>query len=142
MKTIKNLDTGIAGNVTTSIIVGAEEFRTFLYGQLVLTTDGTVANRRVIFSLTDDSDNVILDSHAGAVVTASQSDMHHEFMQGIFRETSFVGSAIQMPIPIDTIIPTGYKIKLSVENGVAGDSYDYALLSKTTDIAPSSMIVA
>lgn len=141
MRIVKSLGTGVAGNVTTTITAGQDEYRQALYGQLILTTDGTAANRRVIFRIIDDSSNNIFDSHAGAVVTASTSDQHHEFMQGIFRETSFVGGALQVPIPISCAIPPGYAVQLIVENGVAGDSYDYSLIAETTPIAKGSVVI-
>lgn len=113
-----------AGNVVTSFSPRTGKSMSVLYGQVVLTTDATVANRRVVFSIvSDDGSTVVSDFHSGAVVPASSTAFHHEFMQGIFRETSFIGDAIQVPIPINCKVPNGWTIKVTVENGVAGDSY-------------------
>ena len=112
-----------AGNADTSYTVPAQEKRKLLYGQVVLTTNATVANRRVKVQIRDASDNVIIDFHSGAVVAASQSNQHHEFMQGIYRETSFVGDALQVPIGHDLIMSAGWDVNVTIENGQAGDSY-------------------
>jgi len=129
MQPIKSSGTGVAGNVTTSITADSRQ-RCVLYGQVVLTTDATVANRRVVFRITDKEGDTVFDSHSGAVVAASQSNQHHEFMPGIFRETSFIGDALQVPIPMRCLLPVGYTLQIIVENGVAGDSYDYSILAE------------
>lgn len=113
----------LAGNVNNDYVVPANETRRALFGQVVLTTDATVANRRVVAQILDSSNNIIIDFHSGAVVAASQSDQHHEFMQGIYRETSFVGDAIQVPIGADLWMKAGWKFRITIENGQAGDSY-------------------
>lgn len=117
--------TATAGNVSkdfTSEFTGNKPWQ-ILYGQVVLTTDATVANRRVLLKILDSTGAVVFDTHAGAVVAASATAQHHEFLQGIYRETSFVGSALQVPIGHDFIIPAGWTLRISIENGVAGDSY-------------------
>lgn len=135
-------DTSIAGNVVTTLTSIDTQANTFLYGQVTLTTDATVANRRVVFSVINDASGVIIDVHSGSVVAASASAQHHEFMQGVFRETSFIGDALQVPIPKDLIIPPGYSIKIAIENGVAGDSYDYSLMFKVEHVVPDQTVVS
>lgn len=134
-------DTGVAGNVTTTLTVTSTQIKTLLYGQVILTTDATVANRRVIISILNDSGNVVLDLHSGAVVTASLSNRHHEFLQGIFRETTFVGDALQVPIPADCFLAPGYSVQIAIENGVAGDSYDYSLVYKVEHTVPDQVVI-
>lgn len=112
-----------AGNVDTDHVVPSGAQRKVLYGQVTLTTDATVANRRVVLQVLDDTDAVIYDTHAGAVVAASAADQHHEFMQGIFRETSFIGNALQVPIGADMVMIEGWTLRITIENAVAGDSY-------------------
>ena len=141
-QTKKSLGTGVAGNVVTTITADDDHVISALYGQVVLTTDATVANRRVIFRIDDELGNTLFDSHAGAVVAASATSQHHEFMPGIYRETSFIGNALQIPIPKDCIISPGYSINLVIENGVAGDSYDYAVLSSVEKVAKGSVLVS
>ena len=112
-----------AGNVDRSFTPRTGKNMQVIYGQVVLTTDATVANRRVILQVLDDDSNVVVDMHSGAVVTASSTNQHHEFMQGIYRETSFIGDAIQVPIPMQCVIPSTWSLNITIENGQAGDSY-------------------
>lgn len=133
--------TGVAGNVATTLTSSDSQLKKVLYGQVVLTTDATVANRRVILSILDEAGDVVIDLHAAAVVAASTSSQHHEFLQGIYRETSFIGGAIQVPIPTDCLVPPGYSLKVSIENGVAGDSYNYAFASKVDHVVPGETVI-
>ena len=114
--------TATAGNANADITAPDDIMYKVLYGQIVLVTDATVANRRVLIQVIDASSNVIFDVHAGAVQAASLT-YHYEAMQGVYRETSVAGLALQFPMPKDFIIPEGYSLRIDVENGVAGDSY-------------------
>lgn len=142
MQIIEYTGSSVAGNVTTTNTANEDQLIDVMYGQVVLTTDATVANRRVVFKVLDDSSNVVFDSHSGTVVAASQSDQHHEFMGGIFRETSFIGGALQVPIPIKCILAPGYSFQIVVENGKAGDSYDYAFVAGLEKVAKNSVLVS
>jgi len=112
-----------AGNVDKTWTVSGYRSLRPLYGQVVLITDATVTGRRVILQVLDSDDNVVFDTHSGAVVPASQSGAHHEFMQGVFRETTFVSVALQVPIPVNLEIPNGYKLNITIQAGQPGDSY-------------------
>jgi len=116
-----------AGNVEYEYVVPAGSKKQIMFGHVKLTTNATVANRRMLMKLLDASDNLINDIHSGAVVAASQADVHHEFMQGVYRETAFIANTLQVPIPLDWVALPGYKFVVSIENGVAGDSYSGAL---------------
>lgn len=131
MNILKLTASGVAGNVNTDFVASGD--MEILYGQVILTTDATVANRRVLFQIIDDAGTpaVIFDSHSGAVVTASLTNYHHEMMPGIYRETAFVGSALQVPIPWRCIIPNGYGLRLNIDAGVAGDSYEVDFMAKS-----------
>jgi hypothetical protein len=113
----------VAGNVVTDFTVPNNTAYRVLYGHIALTTNATVADRRVRIAVVDDDGTEIFDVHSGAVVPASQTSQHHEIMQGIYRETAFIGGAIQVPIGSDIWAPTSYKLRIGVTNGVAGDSY-------------------
>lgn len=128
INTDRHSATAVAGNANSQYT--ATRYTQLLYGQVVLTTDATVANRRVILQILDENDDVVIDSHAGAVVAASASDQHHEFLQGIYRETSFIGDSLQVPIGGDWLVPPGWKFSVDIENGVAGDSYDVEFVVK------------
>lgn len=123
MKLEAKLSGATAGNVNADFVVPDQQVRKLLYAQLILTTDATVANRRVICSILDASSNVLIDTHAGAVVAASQTNQHHEFMQGVYRETAFQGNALQVPISQDSWLQNGWTLRFNIEAGVAGDSF-------------------
>jgi len=117
-----------AGNVDTTFTVPSQKTWKFLYGQAVLTTDVTAANRIGIIQLVDDASAVVMDSHAGAAVTASLTNQHLEFMQGIYRETSITNGALQVPIPAGAILSSGWGLNFTVTDGQAGDSYTIKLV--------------
>ena len=116
-------DAATAGNATLTIQPSTGMSARVVMGQIALTTDATVANRRALFTIKDADGNVIIDIHAGAVTTASLSDQHSEFMQGVFRETSFIDGALQVPIPSECLIPFGGSLEITIQNGVAGDTF-------------------
>lgn len=130
----------IAGNVTVSSTTVSSQLRKLVMGQVVLTTDATAANRNVIIRLTDESDNTVIDVHAGAPVTASKTSQHIEMMQGIYRETSFIDNALQLPIPEEFYVPPFWSLKVIIENGVAGDSYNYNLIFSVEEVTPGQVI--
>ena len=127
MNILKLTASSVAGNVNTDFTADGD--MEILYGHVVLTTDATVANRTVEIVVIDDAGTpaTFADFHSGSVVTASSSNYHHDILPGIFRETSFLttgASNIQLPVPRRFIIPSGYGLRVTVDNGVAGDSYN------------------
>ena len=112
-----------AGNVNGDFVVPDGVAYRVLYGQIVISTDATVADRFVLLQILDEGSNVVIDIHPGAPVQASTTDAHLEFMQGIFRETAFIDGALQVPVPIDLWLPSGWTLRIAVSGGVAGDSY-------------------
>jgi len=71
-----------------------------------LVTTATVGNRQIRFTATDPDGNQIGYISAGSVQAASTTRAYG-FMQGIYRETTFIDGMIQIPIPIDLYIPGG-----------------------------------
>lgn len=116
----------VAGDANADFVVSSDHQRRVLYGHVNLTTDATVANRRVIARVLDDTGTpvTVFDTHAGAVVVASQAGQHHEMMQGIFRETAFIGGALQVPIPKDMMLLPDWTLRVLIDAGVNGDSFD------------------
>jgi len=114
-----------AGNAVSTYTVPAGKPLKFLYGHVRLTTDVTVANRRVSVAVynNDGTPVLIYDEVAGAVVPASQTSQHISLVQGIFRETSFVGGAVQLALPKDLYLLPGWTFRISVQAGAAGDSF-------------------
>lgn len=111
-----------AGNANADFVVPANKTWHLAYAELVLTTAANVANRRAIMRVLDDTGAEVVDYHAGMTVPASQTDQHHQFMQGTYRETSFIGGALQVPFGSEMVLP-GWTLPFLIENGVAGDSF-------------------
>ena len=122
-----------AGNVVFTHTVPAGHTQQLIFGHITLTTDATAADRRVVVGLYDEADNMLIDIHAGATTPASQASQHIEFMQGVYRETAFIAGTLQVPIPINFVAPAGYKFKITVDGGVAGDSYIGNLMIEDRD---------
>lgn len=112
--------------------VGSKNPWQLLWAHVTMTTTATVGNRLISVIAKDADSNELLDLHAGSYQAAS-SVYHYEFLQGIFRETvSSVAPAgddgtIQVPLPIDFIIPAGYNISFADMNAI--DTNDDMLIS-------------
>jgi hypothetical protein len=117
-----------AGNVDTDILVPDNKTYEFLWGQVILTTDATSANRWVRIATLDLDGNNALCLCAGKTVPASQTDQLHNYIQGIFRETSFINNVIQVPVAKNHLLPPGFTLRSFIENGVAGDSYSGGIM--------------
>jgi hypothetical protein len=118
----------VAGNVATDFAAPSGNKYKLLYGHFTLTTDATAANRLLSIAVYDETDTFVFDIHAGAYVTASKSDQHHELMQGVYRESAFFANTLQVPFPADWVIKPGWYFKVQVTNGQAGDSYTINLV--------------
>lgn len=112
-----------AGNVAATFVVPAGKDYRVLYGETSLTTDATVASRRVEIQVLDASDVVLFRVPAGATVAASLSGQRHGFMPGVPRETAAVAGSLLVPVGQDLVLPPGYKLRVRVDAGVAGDSH-------------------
>ena len=130
--------TAVAGNANTDSVVTGNHVHRVLYGQVSLTTDATVANRRVRLQAIDDGANVVFNSDAGVVVPASQSNQAHDFMQGVTRETSFTDNAVQVPIPEDFVLLPGWTLRVTIVNGVVGDSYEVNFVADEANAGASN----
>ena len=89
---------------------------------MIFVSSATAGNRQIQMSINDADGNPLQDISAGAVQAASTT-RHYGFLQGIYRETSFIDSEIQVPIPIDCYIPSGGSIRFM----------DNAAIAPTTD---------
>lgn len=113
-----------AGNAVVTLSNTTGETLEILFGAIYLTTDATVANRNVRLALYDPDGTFFMDVHAGAPVTASTTAAHLEYMQGIFRETAFIDGALQVPLPRKATVQSGWSMRATVVNGVAGDTFN------------------
>lgn len=73
------------------------------------TSTATVGNRQLRLKLTNGAGTTVFDSHAGAV-QAEGLNRHYSFAQGVYRETAFVDSQIQTPIPHGIVIGAGWSM--------------------------------
>lgn len=112
-----------AGNVDATFTVPYGKDYRVLYGQVVLTTDATAADRRVQIQVLGPTDAVVFYFHAGTTIPASKTNQHMCFMQGVPRETALIGDSLLVPIGLDLVVPPGYKLNVNVDAGVAGDSH-------------------
>lgn len=118
----------IAGDETKDFLVPEGAQYRVLYGMSKLTTDATAANRWMRLGIIDPGAKTIICLCAGASVPASQSDQWCSYLQGVYRETSFINGVLQVPIANNLVVPAGYTIRVFVGNGVAGDSFDCDLM--------------
>lgn len=89
---------------------------------VVLTTDATVGNRQMVFEAVNASGVVVGRISAGAVQAASTT-RRYLCMQGTYRETAFINTDIQVPIPMDSFLPSGFSLHVydSAEISPGGD---------------------
>lgn len=99
-----------ANDSDKSFTVPDGEMWKLLHGNVILVTSATVGNRQIRFTVTDQDGNIVGYIPAGAVQAASTT-RSYGFMQGIYRETAFVDTMIQVPIPIDLYLPSGSTVR-------------------------------
>ncbi len=126
----KLFETTTAGNLNRDFLITNNIPMQILYGMVILTTDATTANRRVILSILDEDSNVVIDIHAGDIVKKSETDRHHEFLQGLPRETIFLLNSLQIGLGNQMAVPKGWTIRTSIENGQAGDTFSTSFVLK------------
>lgn len=80
------------------------------WASLDYTSDATVGNRQIAMEVLDSADAKLFSVSAGAVQAASLT-RDYEFLQGIYRETSFVDGEIQVAVPNSLVIKPGQKLK-------------------------------
>ena len=103
---------------------------TLRWVHVTYTSDANAGNRQISLSLTDGT-NAYWDTHAGAVQAASNV-YHYHFLPGIYRETSFTDSEIEVPIAIESVIPAGFHLVFVDETGVSGsDSFIISYQTET-----------
>lgn len=102
--------------------VPTNELWKLCHAHVILVTSATVGNRQLALSILDEDSNVIMDIAAGTVQAASTT-RHYGFLQGIYRETSFVANELQVPLPEDCYLQPGWSVRF----------YDSAAISPAMD---------
>ena len=115
-KTIQKA-TGIAGNVATPLTVPTGKRWLLLNLSVTLTTDVTVANRKISFQTRDGAD-AIKFSNYGSNITASTTDR-----RSFSREVSNTGDVINS-LGLQ-LLTADEDWNIFIGSGQAGDTYDY-----------------
>ncbi|MES0445002.1 MAG: hypothetical protein ABUJ92_00515 [Desulfobacterales bacterium] len=110
-----------------SFAVPGNEVWKLCNAHITLVSDATVGNRQMVLEVANSASAVVFSSAAGAVQAASVTRVY-DFMQGITKETAFVGAVIQVPIPTEQYILPGYSIRIydSAAISAAGDDMTVA----------------
>lgn len=73
------------------------------------TSNATAGNRQINMIVQDSASVERADFHAGAVQAAGVA-RHYIFQPGMYRETTFVDNSIQVAIPQQLILESGWKL--------------------------------
>jgi hypothetical protein len=112
-----------ANDSDKSFTVPDGEMWKLMYANVKLVTSADVGNRQIRFSVTDPDGNDVGYISAGAVQVASTT-RSYGFLQGIYRETAFIDSMIQIPIPVDLYLPAGSTIRFYDSAAIAAAADD------------------
>lgn len=80
------------------------------FAHVILVTSADVGNRQIRMSVENEDGDEIIDVTAGTVQAASLT-RHYVFLQGIYRETTFIDTELQVPIPQDLYLGPGYTLR-------------------------------
>jgi hypothetical protein len=76
-----------------------------------LVSTGTVGNRQLDVLITDGSDNLLIKLAAGAVQAASLT-RDYTFAPGLPNDTAFANGAMARALPLNLVLPAGYKVRV------------------------------
>ncbi len=93
---------------------------------VIYVSSGDVGNRQLLLEVNDADGNTLIDQHAGAVQAASQT-RHYGFLQGIYRETTFVDNSLQVSMPKDLYLGPGYVLRVYDDEAVAAAADDMTI---------------
>jgi hypothetical protein len=115
--------TATAGNVITDLSPGIGLRWKILRGRIVLINDATIANRNILFSVTNGT-NLISELGLGVVATATQTTV----LQMIDGVVPIAGSLVGQNWPNigligGPVLTDADQLRITIVNGVVGDSY-------------------
>jgi hypothetical protein len=108
---LKNVFDDTANDSDKSWVVPSKRTWKINWLHVILVTTATAGNRQVTVEIQDADSNVLMHLVAGTVQAASLT-RHYGYLQGIYRETSFVGDELQVPIPQDLYLAPGYTLRV------------------------------
>lgn len=112
-----------ANDSNKSWVVPAGEMWKLNFAHVILATTATAGNRQVLMEVLNELGQSVMDVAAGATQAASTT-RHYGFLQGIFRETSFIDDEIQVPIPLDFFLGPGYTLTFKDDAAIAAAADD------------------
>jgi len=123
IKTYSDVTTGAGTNQKIFTVPAGVTWKLH-WAHVAYTSSATVGNRIVDVEVKDASGVQVMDAHPGAVQAASLT-YHYEYMQGIYRETSFIATGgtgvngtMQVPIPQDLILLPGYQLIIGDDQAI------------------------
>lgn len=93
---------------------------------ITLVTSPVVGNRQIVIAVMNADDVVVGRISAGAAQAASTT-RHYLGMQGTYRETAFINTDIQLPIPADAFLPAGFKLRVYDSAAIAPSGDDMSV---------------
>lgn len=108
---IYNVRDTITNQNSKTFVVPNNELWKLNFAHCIYTSDSDVGNRTISLQVLDADSNLVIDLVAGAVQAASLT-RHYAFMQGVYRETSFVNDELHVPVPVDCYLSEGYTLKI------------------------------
>ena len=99
-----------------------EQWR-LLRAHVIYVSSSDAGDRQMVIQVDDDSGNLLGHLVAGSVQAASLS-RHYTFLQGIYRETTFVNAELQVPIPQDLYLQSGYVLTFKDDAAIAAAADD------------------
>lgn len=88
-----------------------------------MVTTATVGNRQIVIEVQNTSAQVVGRISAGATQAASLT-RRYLCMQGTYRETAFINTDIQIPIPQDSFLPAGFTLRVYDSAAIAAAADD------------------
>jgi hypothetical protein len=94
-----------------------------LRAHVIYVSSSDAGNRQIVVEVKNASGN-ILDHLVSGTTQAASLTRHYTFLQGIYRETAFAGDELQVPIPIDMYLQSGYVLTFKDDAAIAASADD------------------
>lgn len=121
MSIIHGIDSA-ANNSDKRIVVPAGEMWRVDWVHAALVCTATVGNRRIVVALHDSAGISYGDWQSGVVQTAGTTG-HYTINSGGVRETAFTNLEVQVVVPGNLVVPSGWYLRV----------YDYGAVDATAD---------
>jgi len=127
---IKKLILGAtAGNVVGVLTNDTKMDLELLFGEVITTTDATVASRLVNIDVCL-ADGTVEYGIRGVVANTASLVTRNQFIQAVSREAALGNGSVIVGIPERLVIPGGGTLKIAIVAGVATDTYTARFTAK------------